>query len=422
MKKGISLLLAIVMLVSMGSVAVFAEPAVVGLTVGGKYTVAVPLGEAAVGVFTPTNDGYYLIESVGDDDVVVVLMNESGDILTYDDDNGANANFLLSAYLQKGETYYYGIAYYDPETMSGNVTFGFYDSNDGNVMGHPTLESDQPTHTAYCPLQKTVRYAFNPLYNARYAIESKGNGDTAVELRDSLGNLIDSDDDTGSGDNFRLAAYLEAGKTYYYDIGYYYYEEDFGNIEFDLYTMRYPDVTINAWYYDAVNFVSEAGIMTGYNSGYFGPAHNLQRQDLVVMLARMANVDLTLYQGQTGGLSDVKAGDYYAPSVAWAVEQGIITGYDDGTFGVGDSITREQVATILYRANGSPVVDNVAETLDVFPDDVHVSGFAKTAMAWAVQNGIISGMQNGRLSPVSGASRAQIATIFTRIMDAPIIM
>lgn len=183
-------------------------------------------------------------------------------------------------------------------------------------------------------------------------------------------------------------------------------------------SVTYPDVKTGAWYYDAVQYVSQNGYMTGYKSGKFGPADNLQRQDYVVILARMAGADLASYRNANGGLSDVKVGSYYAPAVAWAVDNGIITGYKSGKFGVGDSITREQVCTILYRYNNSPVMTDTAAILAAFPDAARVSAFAKDAVAWAVDGGVISGT-NGKLAPTQSASRAQIATIIMRTTGAP---
>lgn len=178
--------------------------------------------------------------------------------------------------------------------------------------------------------------------------------------------------------------------------------------------VSYPDVQEGAWYYDAVQYVSQNGYMTGYQNGKFGPADNLQRQDYVVILARMDGADLAPYQNSNGGLRDVVIGSYYAPAVAWAVDNGIITGYQNGKFGVGDSITREQVCTILYRYNGAPAVADAAGTLSVFPDAARISTFAVNAVAWAVDNGVVSGMQSGEIAPVASASRAQIATILMR--------
>ncbi len=182
--------------------------------------------------------------------------------------------------------------------------------------------------------------------------------------------------------------------------------------------VTYPDVKRGQWYYTAVHYVTFFGFMSGYQNGKFGPADNLQRQDFVVALARIANADLTPYMNSNGGLKDVVKGSYYAPAVAWAVDQGIITGYQNGKFGVGDTVTREQVATIFYRYIGSPKVENVMTTLSSYPDFRRISSFAQIPMAWAIQNNVISGMQNGSLSPTTGASRAQIATIMMRMNEA----
>jgi len=114
-------------------------------------------------------------------------------------------------------------------------------------------------------------------------------------------------------------------------------------------------------------------------------------------------------------MTDVGKNAYFANAVAWAVDQGIITGYNNGKFGVGNKITREQVCTILYRYVGEPTVSGVNATLSAFPDKSTVSPYARNAMAWAVQNGVISGTSKGTIAPSSGASRAQIATIIMRM-------
>jgi len=177
----------------------------------------------------------------------------------------------------------------------------------------------------------------------------------------------------------------------------------------------YPDVKSGDWYNEAVEYVSDKGCMSGYKNGNFGPANNLQRQDFVVMLARIAKANLDRYLNSNGGMIDVSKTAYFAGAVAWAVDNGIITGYKNGKFGVSDKITREQVATILYRYCGEPTVKNADATLSQFPDKNRISPYAKNAMAWAVQNGVISGTSKGTISPATGASRAQIATIIMRM-------
>ena len=178
---------------------------------------------------------------------------------------------------------------------------------------------------------------------------------------------------------------------------------------------EFPDIKKGSWYYDAVQYVAKAGFMSGYQNGNFGPGDNLKRQDFVVILANVAGANFSSYASSTPKLKDVKKGAYYAAAVNWAVDNGIIAGYANGNFGVNDNLTREQVATILYRYMKSPEVKNIDSTLAKFKDVNRVSSFAKTAVAWAVQNNVISGMADGRVAPTEGAARAQIASIIMRM-------
>ena len=178
---------------------------------------------------------------------------------------------------------------------------------------------------------------------------------------------------------------------------------------------EFPDVAKGSWYYDAVKYVSKKGFITGYQNGRFGPSENIRRQDFVSILARISGADLSQYQNVKPKLSDVKQGSYYAAAVNWAVDEGIIAGYQNGKFGVGDPITREQVAAIFYRYMGEPYVSGADSVLAKFRDRSKISPYAKTAVAWAVQNNIISGMSDGRIAAKEGASRAQIAVIIQKM-------
>jgi hypothetical protein len=173
----------------------------------------------------------------------------------------------------------------------------------------------------------------------------------------------------------------------------------------------FPDVAEGDWYYEAVQYCAGKGFITGYKNGKFGPADALQRQDFVVILARIAGADIDGYTSCK--LKDVDMNAYYGKAVAWAVDQKIIGGYDNGKFGVGDKITREQVATILYRYSGSPDVDT--SVLNKFTDKGKISAFALDAMAWANQNGVINGKNATTIAPTLTASRAEIATIIMRM-------
>ena len=179
---------------------------------------------------------------------------------------------------------------------------------------------------------------------------------------------------------------------------------------------NFPDVPKGAWFYDAADYCAKRGFINGYGNGNFGATDPLQRQDFVVILANIAKADLSSYT--TCKLTDVDMNAYYGKAVAWAVDKGIIAGYQNGKFGVGDPINREQVATILYRYMKNPAVSDVDGKLAKFPDKGNISEFAKAPLAWAVENNIISGMQDGTVAPKGTAVRAQIASIIMNMDKA----
>ena len=179
--------------------------------------------------------------------------------------------------------------------------------------------------------------------------------------------------------------------------------------------INFPDVKEGDWFYGAVEYCAEKGYITGYNNGYFGPGDIIKRQDFVLIFSRIDGADLTAYKNKTGGFKDVVAGSYYAPAVAWGTEKGIITGYNSDKFGVDDTITREQVCAIVYRYMGSPEVSDADSVLSAFADKSTISAYAYDAVAWCVANGVISGKNPTTVAPREGASRAQIATIIMRM-------
>lgn len=171
----------------------------------------------------------------------------------------------------------------------------------------------------------------------------------------------------------------------------------------------FPDVKEGSWYYDAVKYNAERGFITGYQNGNFGPNNPITREDFVCILARIAGADIDGYTECK--LTDVDMNAYYGKAVAWAVDNNIVSGYQNGKFGVGDKITREQVCTILFRYTHASEPENADEILKNFTDVAKVSSFAKNSVAWAVSNGVINGMADGRVAPTDSASRAQIAAI-----------
>ena len=160
--------------------------------------------------------------------------------------------------------------------------------------------------------------------------------------------------------------------------------------------LGFTDVAPGAWYYDAVAYVSENGLMNGVDTGIFDPDGSLTRAMVWTILARIEGADTE--GGET----------WYAKARDWAME----TGISDGTDAMG-AITREQLVTMLWRSRGEPVVDFLLTARDADS----ISSWAYEAMRWAVSEGIIEGDENGFISPAATATRAQAAAIIMRFIE-----
>lgn len=160
--------------------------------------------------------------------------------------------------------------------------------------------------------------------------------------------------------------------------------------------LGFTDVAPGAWYYDAVAYVSENGLMNGVDTGIFDPDGSLTRAMVWTILARIEGADTE--GGET----------WYAKARDWAME----TGVSDGTDAMG-AITREQLVTMLWRSRGEPVVDFLLTARDADS----ISSWAYEAMRWAVSEGIIEGDENGFISPAATATRAQAAAIIMRFIE-----
>lgn len=155
----------------------------------------------------------------------------------------------------------------------------------------------------------------------------------------------------------------------------------------------FNDVASGSWYADAVKNVVNKGLMAGTGKDTFAPNNQVTRAMMWTVLARLDGKDVS------------GASTWYAKAMTWATEKGV----SDGTF-PGNSITREQLATMLWRAAGSPEAKGA---LTNFNDAASVSSWATQAMTWAVEQGLISGMGDGALNPQGNATRAQLAVILT---------
>ena len=158
----------------------------------------------------------------------------------------------------------------------------------------------------------------------------------------------------------------------------------------------FNDVASSAWYADAVQYVTDKGLMNGTDDNQFSPSASTTRGMLMTVLARYAGEDTT------GGAT------WYEKGMDWAKAKGV----SDGTNPNAD-ITREQLVTMLYRYAGTPAVNG---SLSDFSDAASVSSYAVNAMQWAVASGIVNG-SNGKLNPQNNATRAQVAAILMRFCE-----
>ena len=172
----------------------------------------------------------------------------------------------------------------------------------------------------------------------------------------------------------------------------------------------FSDVSPDAWYADAVSWCRENGIMGGTSETAFSPNSPMTRAMLATVLHRAAGEPEA---GRTTPFSDVSPDTWYTEAVAWAADQGLVTGYGNGRFGTDDPITREQLATILWRYAGSPATADGPD----FKDAADLSGYALPAVSWAAVQGIVTGLDGNRFAPRDNATRAQVAAILTRYLS-----
>ena len=176
--------------------------------------------------------------------------------------------------------------------------------------------------------------------------------------------------------------------------------------------LPFTDVAEDAWYREAVAYVHENGLMGGVDGDTFDPSGATTRGMVVTILYRLAGAPAA----EASGFTDVAAGSWYADAVAWAAENGVVTGYDDGTFAPGRAVTRQELAVILHRYAALRGLDTTQGGMAIreYADFGEVAGYAQEAMGWAVSAGLISGTGGNRLSPRLGADRATTATILMR--------
>ena len=174
------------------------------------------------------------------------------------------------------------------------------------------------------------------------------------------------------------------------------------------YAAEFTDVPAGSDYAEAVQWASDNGYIYGYGDGRFGVNDNVTRAQLATIFHRTAG---TPAASGTSRFSDAEAGAYYINALSWAETAGLIAGYPDGQFGVGVPVTRQQVATILWRWAGSP-----AASAENYSDENAISAYAQTAVDWSRSNGIIAARSDGRFAPTDNATRGEIVSALYNYM------
>ena len=169
------------------------------------------------------------------------------------------------------------------------------------------------------------------------------------------------------------------------------------------------------WAYDAIRFVSEENLFQGVTGGGFAPEMTMSRAMLATVLYRAAGSPAVT---ASAGFTDVPAGKWYSDAVNWAASKGIVKGVGGNRFAPDDNVSREQIATILYQyvLSTGETAKADASVLAVYGDNASVSSWAADGMAWAVKEGIITGKPGSLLAPADSATRAEVATMLMRFL------
>ncbi len=174
----------------------------------------------------------------------------------------------------------------------------------------------------------------------------------------------------------------------------------------------HSDVAEDASYHEAVDYVMENGLMIGVSRDRFAPLDKVSRAMAVTVLYRLAGWPEVEAKSL---FSDVLEDSWYTDAVAWAAENGIAAGGEDGLFGIGESVTREQLVTFLWLYSGKPETD--VSRLDAYEDGDEVSELSRAAFAWALSTGIVESEEQNLLDPQQEMTRADLALMLLRLAD-----
>ena len=185
--------------------------------------------------------------------------------------------------------------------------------------------------------------------------------------------------------------------------------------EYPVILAPYADLDSDGWYREYAAYMIDSGLMVGITSDTFAPNAPLTRGMLATILYRAAGSPAG---NGAAGFTDVKSDSWYAGGVAWAENHGLMTGYGDNTVRPNNGITRQELAVILWRLAQQMGIDadGGGAALSAFCDRDKVSAWAVEAMSWACRTGIITGYSDGSLAPADGASRVETAAMVVRFL------
>ena len=268
----------------------------------------------------------------------------------------------------------------------------------------------------YAPLaeQQVAVYIFMAEHDEYYGSQ---------KARDAYRNLTDAYREAGVEPEIieRLLRLEIPGDDYFNGLGIYNYHSG-GNVLFDdenilnwiLSAQKstgssqtgtgFADVAADAWYAEAVEYVRDNGLMSGTSTTTFAPNDTMTRSMLATTLYREAGSPAV---SGSDAFTDTQEDAWYADAVLWASQEGVISGYGNGLFGTNDPVSREQIATILWRYAGSPSADAGQD----FADESEIASYAVAAVDWARANGVVNGADGNRFLPRNSASRAEVAVM-----------
>ena len=255
--------------------------------------------------------------------------------------------------------------------------------------------------------------------NVRYTVSFETNGGNDIASKTVTRNSVIKEPETPIKDGFDFEGwYTDKGLKTKYDFT----EKVTKN--FTLYAKwtekdngewknPFTDVKENDWFYDSVKYAYENDLMKGISNTEFAPDSDVTRAMFVTVIYRMEN------EPQTGkcAFTDVESGSYYESAVAWANENGIVSGISEDCFAPNEPITREQMAAIIYRYAAFKGYDITTSSNTSYTDNDNISDYAKDAVIWAAEKSVMTGNTDGSFAPKANTTRAQVASVFMRMVE-----